>query len=107
MSDRTDLKIFIASSGELNAERDESVKVIVELNKAFPHLHLVPVLFELDTSSGNDPGKKRIQDTINPLLEDSQIVIVIFYSQVGEFTKEELDLAVKFDKKVFLYFKNG
>src|SRR5712671_2741825 len=107
MSERTDVKIFIASSGELNAEREESLRVIVELNKRYSHLHLEPVLFELDTASGNNPGKKRIQDEINPLLDKSEIVIVLFYSQVGKFTKEEFDRAKESGKKIFLYLKEG
>jgi tetratricopeptide (TPR) repeat protein len=104
---RTDLKIFIASSSELNDEREESLKVIVEINKHFPHLHIEPVLFELDTPSGNTPGEKRIQDGINPLLSRSDIVIVLFYSKIGEFTKEEFDIAKKEGKKIFLYLKEG
>jgi len=107
MSERKDVKIFIASSGELSDERKESVLILTELNKRFPHLHLEPVLYELDTSSGNNPGKVRIQDEINPLLIKSQIVVVLFYSQVGKFTKEEFELAKKEDKKIFLYLKEG
>jgi tetratricopeptide (TPR) repeat protein len=107
MTERTDVKIFIASSGELNAEREESLQVIVEVNKLFPHLHLEPVLFELDTASGNNPGKVRIQDVINPLLDKSEVVVVLFYSKIGEFTKEEFDRAKSADKKIFLYLKDG
>lgn len=107
MSERTDLKIFIASSSDLNDVRDESTKVIVELNKKFNHLHLEPVLFELDTSSGNNPGLSRIQDGINPLLDVSEIVVVIFYSRVGLFTKEEFERAKSQNKKIFVYLKEG
>lgn len=101
------MKIFIASSGELNDERDESTKVITELNKLFPHLHIEPVLFELNTVSGNNPGMKRIQDGINPLLDESEIVVVLFHSKIGEFTKEEFDRAIQGEKKIFLYLKDG
>ncbi|MDB5226004.1 MAG: hypothetical protein JWN78_197 [Bacteroidota bacterium] len=107
MADRIDIKVFIASSDELEAERKESALILVELNKRLPNLHLEPILFELDTPSGNNPDKKRIQDEINPLLENCDIAVVIFYSQVGKFTKEEFDLAVKCNKKIFLYFKEG
>lgn len=107
MSTRTDIKIFIASSGELEAERKESGSVIIELNKIHLHLHLEPMLFEFDTSSGNVQFKERIQDGINPKLNESHIVVILFYSKAGEFTLEELELALKLDKKVFIYFKEG
>ena len=107
MSLRKDLKIFIASSGQLQAERDEAIKAITEVNKNFKHLFLEPVLFELDTASGNNPGMERIQDSINPLLDESQIVVVLFYSRVGEFTREEFNRAKDAEKKIFLYLKSG
>src|SRR4051812_43579101 len=107
MANGTNLKMFIASSSELNDERDESLKVIVEVNKIYSHLHLEPVLFELDTASGNSPGNKRIQDGINQILDESEVVVVLFYSRIGEFTKEEFDRAKKGNKKIFLYLKEG
>jgi len=107
MSTRTDIKIFIASSGELEAERKESVLLITELNKRHPHLHLEPMLFEFDTPAGNIQFKKRIQDGINPLLKQSHITIVLFYTKAGEFTLEELDLSLEQNQKVFVYFKDG
>ena len=107
MSDRTDLKFFIASSGELNQERDESLKVIIEVNKHYPQLHLEPMLFELDTASGNTPGIDRIQDGINPLLDRSDVVIILFYSKIGEFTKEEFERAINTGKKILFYLKEG
>ncbi len=107
MLNKKEVKIFVASSGKLGAERKESVSIIVELNKAFRHLALEPVLYEIDTSSGNNPGYKRIQDRINLLLDDCDIVVIIFYDKVGEFTKEEYDRAIAKDKKVFFYLKEG
>ncbi|MDB4918975.1 tetratricopeptide repeat protein [Mucilaginibacter sp.] len=107
MSERIDVKIFIASSSELNSERTKSSNVIVEINKTFPHLHLEPILFELDTASGSNPGYNRIQDKINPLIDKCDVIVVLFYSRIGEFTKEEFDRAKKQDKKIFLYLKEG
>jgi len=101
-----DIKIFVASSGELSTERDKCVSVIHELNKSHSHLHLEVVKWETDLESGSY-DKSRIQDEINPLLEDCQIVIVMFYSKVGKFTLEEYLLARDKTKKIFLYFKQG
>lgn len=99
-------KFFIASSSELKAERDECVLVITELNKLYPQLRFEPVLFELDMPSGSST-LERIQDDINILLEEADIMIVLFYSRIGQFTKEEFNLAGKKGKKIFLYFKDG
>ena len=107
MLQKMPVNIFFASSGELNEERAQSYIIAAELNKKFPHLFIDPILFELDTPSGNNPGLKRIQDSINPLLDKSDIVVVLFYSKVGDFTKEEFDRAIEQDKKVFLYLKKG
>jgi len=101
-----DIKIFVASSGELSTERDKCVSVIHVLNKSHSHLRLEVVKWETDLESGSY-DKSRIQDEINPLLEDCQIVIVMFYSKVGKFTIEEYLLARKKTKKIFLYFKQG
>src|SRR4051812_9584748 len=107
MPNPTKVKIFIASSGELKEERTESILLVNELGKHYPHLDLEAVLFEFDTPSGNVLFKKRIQDGINPKLEESHIAVVMFYTKAGEFTLEEMDLALKNDKKVFVYFKEG
>lgn len=107
MPERTNVKIFIASSGELLEERKEFVIILTELNKRFPHLYLEPVLFEFDIESGNYPNTGRIQDEINPLLDKSDIILVLLYSRVGVFTKEEFDRALSNQKKVFLYLKQG
>ena len=107
MSDTTKLKVFVASSNELDAERKETVMILTEMNKRHPHLYLEPVLYELDTESGNYPGKERIQDEINPLLDQSDIVIALFYSKIGIFSREEFDRSIDQNKKIFLYFKSN
>ncbi|MEM7087182.1 MAG: hypothetical protein AAF489_13425 [Bacteroidota bacterium] len=99
------IKVFVASSKELTDDRKESVFVITELKKKYTQFTIEPILFELDSSSGNNPGFLRIQDKINPLLDDSEIVIVLFYSKIGTFTQEEIERAISKNKKVFVYLK--
>jgi hypothetical protein len=105
--ERFDVNVFIASSGELKNERIEAVLILYELNKLFGMLHFNVIEFEYDTSSGNSLGYTRIQDNINTLLDQSDIVLVLFYSKVGKFTREEYLRAKQNSKKVFLYFKDG
>ncbi|HLP44936.1 MAG TPA: NACHT domain-containing protein, partial [Candidatus Kapabacteria bacterium] len=100
------VSIFVASGSELIAERKESVQVVHELQKSFKSLDLEAVEWETDIPSGSS-DKQRIQDDINPLLDKCQIVLVLFFSKIGEFTLEEYRLAREKNKKVFLYFKTG
>jgi len=99
-------KIFIASSGELAEERNAVFKFKEAVNKLHPNLHLEIVEWEMDLPSGNYGGQ-RIQDAINPLLEMCEVAFVLFYSKAGQFTVEELRLAERVCKKVFVYFKTG
>lgn len=100
------VKIFIASSSELQTERDRLVLIINSINKNFQHLKIEPTMWETDIAGGSFP-KERIQDEINCLLLKCSIALVLFYSKVGNFTLEELQLAMSEEKKVFVYFKTG
>jgi len=99
------VKIFIASSGELAAEREKMVVLLSEINKQFPHLHLEPVKWETDLESGS--YGQRVQDAINPLLDTSDIAVFLFFSRAGMFTVEEFDRAKALCQKAFFYFKTG
>jgi tetratricopeptide (TPR) repeat protein len=100
------VKIFVASSGELRKERKQLISIVNSVNKIFDHLYLAGIKCETDIPGGNYQ-KKRIQDEITPLLENSQIAIVLIYSKIGKFTLEEYNMAMERNKKVFLYFKQG
>ncbi len=100
------VSIFVASSGELKEEREKFIEVVNSINKVFEHLKLEVVRWETDLESGSYK-KKKIQEAIDPLLEKSQIVFVLVYSKIGEFTLEEYNFAIEKEKKVFLYFKQG
>jgi len=100
------INIFVASGSELKEERKDTIQVIHELRKIFPALNLEAVQWETDLPAGYYDGKK-IQEEINPLLEQCDIVLVLFFSKLGRFTLEEYRLACEKHKKVFLFFKTG
>ena len=100
------VNIFVASSGELKEERKEFILIVNSINKLYDHLKLEVIEWETDLESGSYQ-KENIQEEINPMLEDCQIVFVLFYSKIGKFTSEEYNLAINKKKKVFLYFKEG
>ncbi len=101
------LKIFIASSKELKDEREHCILMINQLNKSHKHLHLEPVEWEIDMVQSNFPGHETIQDAINPKLRESDLVVFIFYSKIGKYTREEFDFANKENKRLFAFFKTG
>lgn len=100
----TTVKIFVASGSDLAEERKELIQIFYELGKLHPHLKLDVKKWENDLESGSYQ-EDRIQDAIIPILDDSQIVIALFYSRIGKFTLEEYKNAIRKKKKVFLYFK--
>ncbi|MCX6584157.1 MAG: hypothetical protein NT166_28625 [Candidatus Aminicenantes bacterium] len=100
------INIFVASGNEFIEERKQIIHVLDKLEEIFPHLHLKAKEWEIALPSGSYEGKT-IQDEIDPLLEKSAVVLVLFHSKLGKFTVHEYQLACKNNKKVFLYFKTG
>jgi sulfatase maturation enzyme AslB (radical SAM superfamily) len=106
-----EIKIFIASSSELEQERNTIKEYINnESNDLFKYnLHLIPELWELKSREFEDSRK---QDAFNKNLLESDLVIFMFGKKVGKYTKEEFDLACKskhdFNKPnhILAYFKN-
>ena len=107
MPEKTILKIFIASSTELKKEREKCILILNKINKNYKHLVLEAVEWEYNVVQGNFPKHENIQAGINPELIDSKIVIFLFHSKIGKFTREEFELAMKKKKKLLVYFKEG
>jgi tetratricopeptide (TPR) repeat protein len=103
---RQPVKIFLASSGDLMDERDFCEVLFNRIGKAHPHLHLEPIRWDTDLPSGS-VSTPRIQDAINPLLDASDVVVVLCYSRLGIFTLEEYRRTLAAGKKLFVYFKTG
>jgi hypothetical protein len=107
MANTPHVKMFIASAGEMDTEREKCVLIINKINRSHKHLRLEVIEWEIDMPSGNVPGYNNIQEAINPKLLASDIVIFIFYSRLGKYTAQEFDVASKAGKKIFMYFKTG
>lgn len=100
------VNIFIASSGELQEERQMMLSLFRDINNLLPHIQIKDVRWEVDMESGSVEGD-RVQDDINRFLDMCPIVIALFYSKIGTFTFEEYDHSMRKRKKVFVYFKQG
>lgn len=107
-----ELKVFIASSGELSEER-EVLKTFINTESDFYHdfgLYIKPIMWELESKKFAE-GRK--QEEYNELLRNCDIAIFMFGTKVGNYTKEEFNVAVKNKRKnnipkyIFTYFKEG
>jgi GTPase SAR1 family protein len=104
---KTPLKIFIASSGELEKERDQAILVLTRLNNAYKDLHLEPVRWEYAMVRGSFPEHENISAAIIPKLQESELAVFIFYSKLGVYTLEEFECAKNEKKKTLIFFKTG
>lgn len=87
------IKVFIASSAELRRERMELVDLIQDLNIETKKLGFMfkPVLWEYMDSSMRIERK---EDEYLEKLRECEICIVLFWNTLGEYTKEELNVAM-------------
>lgn len=105
------IKIFLASSSELEADRDEFRNFIgVEndrLNRQGIYLKIVQWENFLDAIS-----ETRLQDEYNKAIRDCDIMLCLFFTKVGKYTAEEFDTAYQVfseTKKplIWTYFKGA
>lgn len=103
-------QIFIASSAELKRERMELVDLMHDMNNNLEeqNIKLKPVLWEYMDSSMR---VERKEDEYLVKLRECEICIVLFWQILGEYTVEELDVAVnemragRYPKEVHVLFK--
>ena len=89
------INIFIASSAELKRERRVCVDLFLDMNQGQENkargVKYEPVLWEYMDSSMT---AKRKEDEYLDELRKCEICIVLFWKTLGEYTVEELDVAV-------------
>jgi len=106
------IKIFLASSGELEEDRKEITLFLYRENKSLidKDIFLDPVVWEELLHSFRE---ERIQNYFNEEMLKCDIVIALFHKKVGQFTYEEFELAYKNLREgnkphyLFVYFKGG
>ena len=105
------IKIFLASSEELQAEREKMADLIVHLNKLFRCRGI-----ELDLEKWEyldaSQSTRRKQDEYYDILRQCDISLFIFWRRRGDKTVEELDVAHESmlgggnPRKIYVFFKN-
>ncbi len=105
------VKIFLASSYELKAEREQfEIFINRENNRLVEQgIYLKLELWEdfIDAMS-----KTRLQDEYNNVVKHSDIFVSLFFTKVGKYTLEEFETAFGQFKKIgkpliYTYFKNA
>ena len=103
-------RVFIASSAEMKQERMELVDLLHDLNDEVDNqgLKFKPVLWEyLDSSMGIN----RKEDEYLEKLRECKICLVLFWRTLGEYTVEELDVAMaemqagRLPKQIYVLYK--
>lgn len=104
------IKIFLASSSELKADREQFEIFINRKNKEYikDGIFLELVIWEdfLDAMS-----QTRLQDEYNKAITDCNIFVSLFHSKVGQYTREEFLKALDTFKAngrplIYTYFKD-
>jgi len=107
------VKIFLASSAELDADKEKLELFISRKNKDY---HKKRIFLELSTWKDfiSSITEGRTQDEYNKYIQKSDISIFLFHTKIGRFTKEEFDnahdaymsnkLSIK-RPRIYTYFK--
>ncbi len=104
------INIFIASQDILINERDYIERMIRKENDKFykKGFYLEPHRWENEDKGW---GVKRKQGEINEMVKNADILILLMWTSIGKFTKEEFELAYhnmyKIDKPVRIYAFNN
>ncbi|MDP8211604.1 MAG: leucine-rich repeat domain-containing protein [Candidatus Stygibacter australis] len=110
--EKREIKIFLASSNELNEERKELKILIYDENRKYKkqNISLEPVLWE---DLKHNFQEKGYQNYLNKEMLKCDIVIIMFFTKVGEYTWEEFyESYISFQLNnnpgyVYVYFKDG
>ena len=105
------IKIFLASSEELQPEREKMADLVLHLNKLFKGRGLSLDLEKWEYLDASMSGIRK-QDEYNEVLHQCDICMVMFWRRFGSYTGEELEVAYKSmlkgenPQKIYVFFKN-
>jgi len=109
MNIKTHLKLFLSSSSELSEERTQFELFINRNNEKLVKkgIYIELVIWE---NFDDSISSTRLQDEYNEAIRKCDIFVLLFYSKVGFFTKEEFIIALNEFKEtgrpiIYTYFK--
>ena len=93
------IKIFIASSEELEDDRNAFGNLVRKLNKTYEKRGIHLELFEWEDYDAAYNNRRK-QDEYNDEVRASDMFLAVFHTKAGKFTIEEFDVATEeFRKK--------
>ena len=107
------IKIFLASSGELEPERKEFADIVCNLNTSLEKMGFNVQLIKWEYLNSSMSCDRRKQDEYNAKLAESELCVVLFWTKLGQYTKEEFDAAYKAlssdsnPQKLYVFFKDS
>lgn len=104
------IKIFLASSEELENDRMAFGNLVRRLDKIYERRGIRVELFEWEDYDSSYNGLRK-QDEYNNQIKASDLFLALFHTQAGRFTIEEFDVATeefrhKASPKVYVYCKD-
>jgi len=104
------IKVFLASSEELKADRNRFGNLVRKLSDKYEEKGIRIRLFEGEDYDAAYNGLKK-QEEYNVQIKDCDIFIALFQTIVGKYTMEEVDYAIKEFRergvpKIGVYFKS-
>jgi formylglycine-generating enzyme required for sulfatase activity len=104
---RRHFRLFVASPGDVRAERECVLGVVERVNKLIGQelgVHLEPWLWDLDAA----PDAGGPQDVINPDLDQADIVVVILWNRMGTpTTRAQSGTAEEFNRALARWEQTG
>ena len=104
-------RVFIASPGDLNAERGLFPDIIERVNQI--KAKSKGILLEAVGWEDTLPGKGRPQEKINKDVKSSHLIVMLLWKRWGTLTgkyssgfEEEYEVACASDKEIWLYFRD-
>jgi len=108
------IRCFLASPGDLKEERKELDLFFNEENKKLIKQQNIFLELLLWEQLNHSLTKDRIQDSFNQEMYSCDIFIFLFYKKIGEYTREEFNVAYQIIKQsyskqkyLFVFFKSA
>jgi hypothetical protein len=100
--------VFLASSGDVVDERNAIDAILQRLSDKYAARRILVDLIRWERDGS--PGWGRPQDLLNPLVRESELIIVVLWARLGNGVQEELRLAEELmaigaSDDLFVYFR--
>lgn len=93
MTNKNEIKIFLACSNEMKEDRNNIERLIRSKNDEWQKLNKPSIRLEIWEDQSEAMSPTHSQDEYNKIILKADIFIMLFWHKVGDFTKEEFLIA--------------